>query len=121
MHNNRFMPPSRWRAHHEVVPAQTYRGLCGVLGCNGAAAALPVVPETALYPLHGNSHSSSPATAAEPASQPLVSLKTFLREQEQSYLNRVLQQCGGDKERAAIELGVSLATLYRKISGEEKD
>jgi transcriptional regulator with PAS, ATPase and Fis domain len=44
-----------------------------------------------------------------------------LREQEHAYLNRVLEQCAGDKERAAIELGVSLATLYRKISGEEKD
>jgi len=31
----------------------------------------------------------------------------------------VLQECGGDKEKAAIELGVSLATLYRKLSGEE--
>jgi transcriptional regulator with PAS, ATPase and Fis domain len=48
-------------------------------------------------------------------------LKTFLREQEQAHLNRALQQCGGDKERAALLLGISLATLYRKLSGEEKD
>jgi len=48
-----------------------------------------------------------------------VSLKNFLREQEQSYLNKVMQQCEGDKEKAALLLGVSLATLYRKLSGEE--
>jgi DNA-binding NtrC family response regulator len=51
----------------------------------------------------------------------VVPLKTFLREQEQTHLNRVMDQCGGDKERAAIALGVSLATLYRKLSGEEKE
>ncbi len=87
----------------------------------GAAVTLPVVPETALYPLHGNTNSAPAAGLEESSAQPLVPLKSFLREQEAAYLNRVLQQCGGDKERAAIELGVSLATLYRKLSGEEKD
>jgi DNA-binding NtrC family response regulator len=85
-------------------------------------ASLPAVTETALYPLR-------PATAdaedsqkdAQASSASFLPLKTFMREQEQSHLNRALQQCGGDKERAAILLGVSLATLYRKLSGEEKD
>ena len=49
-----------------------------------------------------------------------ASLKDFLREQELNYLNRVLAQNGGDKEKAAIQLGVSLATLYRKLSEDEK-
>jgi len=44
-----------------------------------------------------------------------------MREQEQAHLNRALQQCGGDKEKAAVLLGVSLATLYRKMAGEEKE
>ncbi len=46
-------------------------------------------------------------------------LKDFLREQELAYLNRVLAQNGGDKEKTAIHLGVSLATLYRKLSEAE--
>ncbi len=46
-------------------------------------------------------------------------LKDFLREQEVSYLNRILSQTGGDKEKAANLLGISLATLYRKLAGEE--
>jgi transcriptional regulator with PAS, ATPase and Fis domain len=49
-------------------------------------------------------------------SQPVSSLKSFLRDQELAYLNRALAQTGGDKEKAAEMLGISLATLYRKLS-----
>jgi DNA-binding protein Fis len=44
-----------------------------------------------------------------------------MREQEQSHMNRALQHCEGDKEKAALLLGISLATLYRKLAGEEKE
>jgi len=49
----------------------------------------------------------------------LVPLKNFLREQELNYLNRVLAHTGGDKEKTAEVLGVSVATVYRKLSEEE--
>jgi len=52
-------------------------------------------------------------------SGPKLSLKAHLREQELAYINRALAQSGGDKERAAELLGVSLATLYRKLSEDE--
>lgn len=42
------------------------------------------------------------------------SLKAFLRSKEKDYISYVLQECGGDKERAAKALGISLATFYRK-------
>jgi DNA-binding NtrC family response regulator len=51
--------------------------------------------------------------------QPIASLKDFLREQEGAYLNRALAQTGGDKESAAQLLGVSVATLYRKLAEVE--
>ncbi|HWD17984.1 MAG TPA: sigma-54 dependent transcriptional regulator [Verrucomicrobiae bacterium] len=51
--------------------------------------------------------------------QPLGALRDFLREQELSYVNRALAQTGGDKEKAAELLGVSVATLYRKLAEEE--
>jgi two-component system response regulator AtoC len=63
-----------------------------------------------------------PGASAEPhaTSRSDASLKDFMREQEVAYLNRVLAQVGGDKEKAALVLGVSLATLYRKLSEDER-
>jgi DNA-binding NtrC family response regulator len=84
-------------------------------------ATLAPVPDSALYSIH---RSPEPDEASKTDSIPVESfspLRTYLREQEQAYLNRALEQCGGDKEKAAILLGVSLATLYRKLSGEEKE
>jgi len=52
-------------------------------------------------------------------SQPLGSLKDFLRDQELTYVNRALAQTAGDKEKAAELLGVSVATLYRKLAEDE--
>ncbi|MDT8390777.1 MAG: sigma-54 dependent transcriptional regulator [Lentisphaeria bacterium] len=42
------------------------------------------------------------------------SLKAFLRSKEKDYISYVLKECGGDKEKAAKSLGISLATFYRK-------
>jgi DNA-binding NtrC family response regulator len=49
-------------------------------------------------------------------SRQLIPLKRFLRDQEISYLQRTLEKVGGSKERAAEVLGISLATMYRKLS-----
>ena len=43
------------------------------------------------------------------------SLKLFLRNKEKEYLSQVLDQAGGDKDKAAKTLKISLATLYRKL------
>ena len=104
------LPPAILNSNHNVSAGQDLD-----------PAILPVVPASALYPLRGGVGDSSDYVAE---TQPLVPqqvqpLKTFIREQEQNHLNRAMDQCGGDKETAAILLGVSLATLYRKLSGED--
>ena len=48
------------------------------------------------------------------------SLKAFLRAKEKEYLDQVLSHSGGDKERAAKALKISLATLYRKLPEQEE-
>ena len=59
--------------------------------------------------------SAPPASASASAPQ---SLKSFLKGKEKEYLARIMADSGGDKEKAAKTLQVSLATLYRKISDD---
>ena len=58
-------------------------------------------------------------SAALPMSHPLGPLKDYLRDQELTYVNRALAMTGGDKEKAAQLLNVSVATLYRKLADDE--
>lgn len=59
---------------------------------------------------------SAPQAAAAAAAP--QSLKSFLKGKEKEYLARIMADSGGDKEKAAKTLQVSLATLYRKISDD---
>ncbi len=87
----------------------------------GEAGSKKVAP-SALFPLatggEGNVQEIKPANPAA-MNSPIGPLKNFVKEQEVAYIHRVLAQTGGDKEQAAEVLGVSLATLYRKLTDEE--
>jgi sigma-54 specific flagellar transcriptional regulator A len=96
----------------------------------GELAQLPT-PHPAIKTLFPADATTIPASVtASPAGTPPLApsapvnsdlpLKDFLREQEVAYLNRVMAMMGGDKEKAAIHLGISLATLYRKLSEDER-
>ncbi|PYK98682.1 MAG: DNA-binding response regulator [Verrucomicrobia bacterium] len=91
--------------------------------------AVPSVPSTsqsrtnpaqALYPVSGTSAQTGSSAPETGASRALGPLKTFLREQELAFLNQALAYTGGDKEKAAELLNISLATLYRKLSEDEE-
>jgi len=49
------------------------------------------------------------------------SLKAFLHDKEKEFLQRTIESMNGDKEKAAEELGISLATLYRKLPQNVKN
>jgi two-component system, NtrC family, response regulator AtoC len=81
-----------------------------------------VVLSDSLYPLTMSSPQplNALSTTASSNSTDITSLKTFLRDQEVAHLKRALAACGGDKEKAAETLGISLATLYRKLAEVEE-
>jgi len=83
-------------------------------------ATLPEVPESDLYPLPRGADSGPLLEGGPAPAGPVLPLKNFLREQEKTHLLRAIRQCGGDKEQAALLLGISIATLYRRLS-EEND
>jgi DNA-binding NtrC family response regulator len=87
----------------------------------GAAMTLPVVLESALYPLHPALEPGAAPDGGRAAEAEVLPLKAFLLRQEQAHLNRAIQQCGGNKEQAALLLGISIATLYRRLAGDDKE
>jgi DNA-binding NtrC family response regulator len=46
----------------------------------------------------------------------LLQLKEFLHQQEVAYIEQAILAAQGDKEKAADMLGISMATLYRKLA-----
>ncbi len=112
--------------------------------CDGGAVTLKDLPERVLESVAGvgagapsaNPHGVQPLVSAlqmAPAVDPLLAekaagaaqwsrglppmqLKEFLHRQEVDYIEQVIQAAGGDKEKAAEMLGISMATLYRKLA-----
>jgi len=84
----------------------------------GELAPLPVVPPAAHYPTQRSPSPDAPPSspAAPPAG--FQTLKDFLRDQEVAHVERALRLAQGNKEKAASLLGISLATLYRKIASD---
>ncbi len=57
------------------------------------------------------------AIAAMPVGQ---TLDEFIQQQERGYIDATLNHCGGSREKAASMLGISMATLYRKVEPKKE-
>ncbi len=57
------------------------------------------------------------ARASMPVGQ---TLDEFIQQQERGYIEATLAHCGGSREKAASMLGISMATLYRKVEPKKK-
>jgi two-component system, NtrC family, response regulator AtoC len=80
-----------------------------------------VVLNDDLFPLSGNAADPFESKKQLQAAQKFKSLKSFIREQEINYLKKAMSYTGGEKEKVAEMLEISLATLYRKLTEEEED
>ncbi len=87
-------------------------------GSSGAETARVETEAPAIYPLPNQGEAKAATKSGAPSPAALEPLKDFMREQELLYLNRTMAFTGGDKEKAAEVLGISLATLYRKLAEE---
>jgi DNA-binding NtrC family response regulator len=47
-------------------------------------------------------------------------LDEFIQQQERGYIEATLAHSGGSREKAASMLGISMATLYRKVEPKNK-
>jgi two-component system response regulator AtoC len=47
-------------------------------------------------------------------------LDEFIQQQERGYIEATLEHCSGSREKAATMLGISMATLYRKVESKKK-
>jgi DNA-binding NtrC family response regulator len=55
--------------------------------------------------------------AAMPVGQ---TLDEYIQQQERRYIEATLGHCNGSREKAASMLGISMATLYRKVEPKKK-
>ena len=109
------------------LPERVLEAVAGVNGTTTATVAHP----PALQPAAATetTEASVDPTLAEKAAGaaqwsrglPPVQLKEFLHRQEVNYIEQVIQAAGGDKEKAAQLLGISMATLYRKLAPAASD
>jgi DNA-binding NtrC family response regulator len=60
---------------------------------------------------------SEKVAASMPVGQ---TLDEFVQQQERSYIEATLAYCQGSREKAATMLGISMATLYRKVEPKGK-
>ena len=66
---------------------------------------------------HAKGEKTEKAIAAMPVGQ---TLDEFVQQQERNYIEATLSHCGGSREKAAAMLGISMATLYRKVEPKKK-
>ena len=91
------------------------KGLGGkAVPASGAEVGTPPV-EPAPTVMSGLDDKLASAAQCAKSFQP-AQLKEFLRHQEVQYIEQAIRTAGGSKEKAAEMLGISMATLYRKLS-----
>jgi DNA-binding NtrC family response regulator len=90
-----------------------------MLSCRGDQITLSELPPALRDGWHGGA-SAAVQVVSPPSIQSPQTLPTLrLQELEKLAIQQALQQCGGDAKAAAEQLGISRATLYRRLATME--
>jgi DNA-binding NtrC family response regulator len=86
-----------------------------VAGADPSASLSQAAASPSLSPSVVDGASAAKAAGSAQCGTP-TQLKDFLHQQEINCIEQTIQAAGGDKEKAAQMLGISMATLYRKLA-----
>ncbi len=97
--------------------------------CDGGVIALKDLPERILEKVGCIAQSGLNPAVVQKAAGAIqtargdspIPLKDFLHQQEVGYIEQTIQGFAGDKDKAAALLGISMATLYRKLAPTEDE
>jgi DNA-binding NtrC family response regulator len=109
------------------LPERVLETVAGINGTSPTTFSKPsALPSAARTDMPEGTIDASLAEMAAGAAQwsrglPPMQLKEFLHGQEVNYIEQVIQSAGGDKEKAAHLLGISMATLYRKLAPSSEE
>ena len=86
---------------------------------NAMQRALAVATDDRIRSFHLIPAASGKSGGATAGPSVMIPIGTLLNKAEERLIAETLNQCGGDKEKAAKMLGISSRTLYRRFSKEE--
>jgi transcriptional regulator with PAS, ATPase and Fis domain len=86
-----------------------------ILEASGQSASISAVTPAPPITSGVTAETASDAAQAARSGSP-IPLKEFLHQQEVRYIEQAIQAASGDKDKAAELLGISMATLYRKLA-----
>lgn len=86
-----------------------------------ALASSDIIEAAQVLPERDRNQRMEAGAASQPSATSLQASPVRLEELERQHILRVLDEAGGNRERAAAILGISTRTLYRKLREYERD
>jgi two-component system response regulator HydG len=94
---------------------------CAATLCQDGVITEPDLPPNLRNTLQGNPQGAEANRDEGAGNAGGQSLREFLKAKEQEYLSKILEKTDGNHSKAAERLGISRATLYRKLPNRDEE